>query len=102
MRSRLRSSTSWSSRSPTQRLRIGDPHYAQKDCCIDGRRPGCCWQRQRWRWQARLVPPPSKGSLFFNGAVVRTVVVPAAIPHGGTDTFYEVQGGEPGQLGITS
>jgi hypothetical protein len=44
----------------------------------------------------------SKGMLFFDGGVVRTVVVPAAIPNGGTDTFYEVQGGVSGQLGVTA
>jgi hypothetical protein len=43
-----------------------------------------------------------KGSLFFNNEVVHTVVVPAAIPHGGTDAFYEIQGGATGQLGVTS
>src|SRR6266480_3241690 len=44
----------------------------------------------------------SKGMLFFDGGVVRTVVVPAAIPNGGTDAFYEVQGGAAGQLGVTA
>jgi hypothetical protein len=44
----------------------------------------------------------TKGNLFFDGGVVRTVVNPGAIPNGGTDTFYAVDNGVPGQLGITS
>src|SRR5260370_21992187 len=42
------------------------------------------------------------GNLFFNGAVVHTVVTPGAIPNGGKDAFYKVQNGATGQLGITS
>jgi hypothetical protein len=41
-----------------------------------------------------------KGSLFHNGAVVGTVVVPVAIPGEGTDPFYSVTNGSAGQLGI--
>ena len=41
-----------------------------------------------------------KGFLFHNGDVVRTVVPPAAIPHGGNDPFYSVTNGAEGQLGI--
>jgi len=44
----------------------------------------------------------TKGNLFFDGGVVRTVVNPGAIPNGGTDTFYAVDNGLSGQLGITS
>jgi hypothetical protein len=44
----------------------------------------------------------TKGNLFFDGGVVRTVVNPGAIPNGGTDTFYAVDNGASGQLGITS
>jgi hypothetical protein len=40
------------------------------------------------------------GSLFLNGNVVGTVVVPANLPHGGTDPFYTVSNGASGQLGI--
>jgi hypothetical protein len=42
-----------------------------------------------------------KGSLFHDGAVVGTVVVPANVPAGsGSDPFYNVTNGAAGQLGI--
>jgi len=42
-----------------------------------------------------------KGSLFHNGAVVGTVVVPAKVPAGsGSDPFYNITNGAAGQLGI--
>lgn len=41
-----------------------------------------------------------KGQLFLDGEVVGTVVNPAALPHGGTDPFFMVEGGASGQLGI--
>jgi len=42
-----------------------------------------------------------KGSLFHDGAVVGTVVVPAHVaPGSGSDPFYEVTNGAAGQLGI--
>ncbi|SRR6266700_921233 len=41
-----------------------------------------------------------KGQLFHDGTIVRTVVVPAPVPGGGTDPFYGVTNGAPGQLGI--
>jgi hypothetical protein len=43
-----------------------------------------------------------KGSLYLDGQVVRTVVPPAAIPHGGTDPIYMVTNGAGGQLGIAA
>jgi hypothetical protein len=43
----------------------------------------------------------SKGSLFHDGEVVGTVVVPANVPAGtGNDPFYAVTNGASGQLGI--
>ena len=42
------------------------------------------------------------GHLFYNDTIVRTVVVPAALPNGGIDNFYEVTNGASGQLGITA
>jgi hypothetical protein len=42
----------------------------------------------------------TRGQLFFNGEVVGTVVVPAALPNGGIDPFYKVTNGAAGQLGI--
>jgi hypothetical protein len=42
----------------------------------------------------------TKGTLFHDGGTVRTVVVPAPIPGGGTDPFYSVTNGAAGQLGI--
>ncbi len=44
--------------------------------------------------------PAIKGMLFFNGSIVRTVIVPAPLPHGGQDPFFEVTHGAAGQLGI--
>ena len=42
-----------------------------------------------------------KGSLFHDGEVVGTVVVPANVPPGsGNDPFYAVTNGASGQLGI--
>jgi hypothetical protein len=42
-----------------------------------------------------------KGSLFHDGAVVGTVVVPQSVPAGsGTDPFFVVTNGAAGQLGI--
>jgi hypothetical protein len=42
-----------------------------------------------------------KGSLFHDGAVVGTVVVPAHVAAGsGSDPFYNVTNGADGQLGI--
>jgi hypothetical protein len=42
-----------------------------------------------------------KGQLFHDGTVVGTVVTPAPIAAGsGTDPFYKVTNGAPGQLGI--
>ena len=42
-----------------------------------------------------------KGSLFHDGDVVGTVVVPADVPPGsGNDPFYAVTNGVSGQLGI--
>jgi len=41
-----------------------------------------------------------KGSLYHDGGIVRTVVVSAPIPNGGTDPFYAVTNGADGQLGI--
>src|SRR5436190_12966046 len=41
-----------------------------------------------------------KGTLFHDGATIRTVVVSAPVPGGGTDPFYEVTNGPEGQLGI--
>ena len=42
-----------------------------------------------------------KGSLFHDGAIVGTVVVPESVAAGsGTDPFYKVTNGAAGQLGI--
>jgi hypothetical protein len=41
-----------------------------------------------------------KGQLYYQGDVVRTVVVQAPVPGGGTDPFYAVTNGVSGQLGI--
>jgi hypothetical protein len=41
-----------------------------------------------------------KGFLYHDGEVVRTVVVQAPLPGGGTDPLYSVTNGVDGQLGI--
>ena len=43
----------------------------------------------------------TKSGLYHDGNIVRTVVPPSALPHGGTDPFYSVTNGVEGQLGIT-
>src|SRR5713101_4685233 len=45
---------------------------------------------------------PGFGNLYYNGAIVRTVVPPAAFPNTGIDNFYKVTNGVTGQLGIAS
>lgn len=39
-----------------------------------------------------------RGQLYLHGEVVRTLVPPAKVPHGGRDPIYVV----PGQLGVAS
>ncbi len=41
-----------------------------------------------------------KGTLFFDGGIVRTVVTPSATPKEGTDPFYKVTNGVSAQKGI--
>ena len=43
---------------------------------------------------------PSFGKLYYNGNIVRTVVVPSAFPNEGRDNFYKVTNGVASQLGI--
>jgi hypothetical protein len=45
---------------------------------------------------------PGFGNLYYNGAMVRTVVPPAAFPNTGIDNFYKVTNGVSSQLGIAS
>jgi hypothetical protein len=42
----------------------------------------------------------TKGMLYHDGGIVRTVVNSAPVPQGGTDPFYSVTNGVEGQLGI--
>ena len=49
-----------------------------------------------------LAAEPGRGSLFYSGTVVRTIVPPAAFPNQGIDNFYKVANGASGQLGIAS
>lgn len=44
----------------------------------------------------------TRSMLFHNGALVRTVAVPAAMPNGGIDPLYMVTNGVSGQLSITA
>jgi hypothetical protein len=41
-----------------------------------------------------------RAMLFLNGETVRTFVVPAPLPHGGSDPLFMVTNGATGQLGI--
>jgi hypothetical protein len=47
-----------------------------------------------------LADSATKGTLFYNGGTIHTVVVPAPLPNGGQDPFYKVTNGAAGQLGI--
>ena len=50
---------------------------------------------------APAIATTGKGSLFHDGAVVGTVVVPAHVaPGSGSDPFFKVTNGASGQLGI--
>jgi hypothetical protein len=40
--------------------------------------------------------------LYLDGEMVRTIVPPAAIPHGGQDPLYMVTNGASGQIGIAA
>lgn len=43
-----------------------------------------------------------RGQLYYNGAIVRTLVPPSNLPHPGTDDFYAVVDGADGQLGVAA
>jgi hypothetical protein len=45
---------------------------------------------------------PGFGDLYHDGAVVRTVVPPAAMPHRGIDDLYVVANGHPDQLAVAA
>jgi len=47
-----------------------------------------------------LAAQPGFGHLYYNGTIVRTVVVPSAFPNEGRDNFYKVTNGVSSQLGI--
>jgi hypothetical protein len=42
----------------------------------------------------------TKGHLYHDGSIVRTVVNPAKLPHGGTDPLYVVTNGVSEQLAV--
>lgn len=42
------------------------------------------------------------GCCYYEGAIVRTVVPPAATPDDGRDNFYAIMGGVPGQKAIVA
>jgi hypothetical protein len=44
--------------------------------------------------------PPPRGMLYLDGATVRTIGLPAAIPQGGSDPIFVVTNGVSGQLGV--
>ncbi|MHC4134655.1 MAG: hypothetical protein ACYS0K_06695 [Planctomycetota bacterium] len=48
------------------------------------------------------VAKPVFALLYYDGAVVRTVVPPAAMPHRGTDDLYAVSGGVAAQLPVAA
>jgi hypothetical protein len=43
---------------------------------------------------------PAFGRLYYEGAIVRTVVPPAAMPNRGRDDLYAIDGGAAGQLAV--
>jgi len=43
-----------------------------------------------------------RGTLCYDGNVVRTVVPPASIPNQGMENFYVIPGGAPGQLAVVA
>jgi hypothetical protein len=45
---------------------------------------------------------PPRGMLFLHGDAVRTIALPASIPHGGRDPLYQVTNGTADQLGIAA
>ena len=45
---------------------------------------------------------PIFGELYYNGAVVRTVIPPAAAPQTGVDNLYAIMGGVSGQLAVVA
>lgn len=44
--------------------------------------------------------PPARGRLYLDGEIVRTIALPAPVPHGGLDPLYQVTNGTSEQLGI--
>jgi hypothetical protein len=44
--------------------------------------------------------PPGRGMLYLDGEIVRTIALPASVPHGGLDPLYKVSNGTADQLGI--
>ncbi len=44
--------------------------------------------------------PAARGTLFYDGQIVSTVVTPGQLPNGGNDPFFRVTNGFEGQLGI--
>jgi len=44
--------------------------------------------------------PPPRGRLYLDGEIVRTIALPASVPHGGLDPLYQVTNGTSEQLGI--
>jgi hypothetical protein len=46
--------------------------------------------------------PREFGSLYYDGQVVRTHVVPAALPHGGIDPLYSFTNGVEGQFSVSA
>ena len=49
-----------------------------------------------------LQAEPPFGQLYYDGAVVRTVVPPAAAPKQGRDPIYPIMGGVEGQLPVAA
>ena len=47
-----------------------------------------------------LADAPARGMLYHDGALVRTFVVPAPLPHGGIDPLYMVTNGVSGQVSV--
>lgn len=45
---------------------------------------------------------PPRGMLYLDGQIVRTIGLPASVPHGGLDPLYEFTNGVSGQLSVAT
>src|SRR5262249_51703042 len=46
--------------------------------------------------------PPPRSMLYLDGQLVRTIAVPASMPHGGVDPLYQFTNGVTGQFSVVT